>query len=248
MRIIISGVNGRLGSAVAEGAAGKHQVAAGVDKVFDKQNPFPVYGSLAEVREDADVIIDCSVHGAVRELLSHAGGKPVVIAATGHDREEMDFIRDMAGRLPLFMAANLSLGINILMEMSARIAGLIGGSFDIEIVEAHHNKKLDAPSGTALAIAGGINKALEAPRDFVYDRTSRRAARSAGEIGIHSVRGGTIVGEHEVIFAGADETLRLSHSAQSRNIYAEGALAAAAFLLKQPNGLYDMRSLLSDSL
>ena len=245
MNIIIHGANGKLGRAVADCAKGDIKIVAGVD-VNKEARSFPVYGGLAEVKEKADAIIDCSFHTTVRDLL--AGAKtmslPVVIATTGHTEEEKAFIAEAAKGQPVFVSPNMSLGVNLLAQLAQVATELLHEAYDIEIVEAHHNKKADAPSGTALMLADSIKSKLPGGYSYAYDRTKVRAPREKAEIGIHSVRGGAIFGEHEIIFAGQGEVLRLSHSALSRTVFAEGALAAAQFMLGKPAGFYNMKDLI----
>jgi 4-hydroxy-tetrahydrodipicolinate reductase len=169
---------------------------------------------------------------------------PAVIATTGHTEEEKAFIIEASRHQPIFMSANMSLGINLLAELSQAATELLQDAFDIEIVESHHNKKADAPSGTALLLADAIKSKLRGTCSYMYDRTKKKSPREKAEIGIHSVRGGAIFGEHEVIFAGQGEVIRLSHSALSRSVFAEGALAAALFMLGKPAGFYNMKNLI----
>ena len=249
MNVILYGANGKLCRAVGECAKGDIRVVAGVD-VNEEERAFPVYGGLLQVKEKADVIIDCSFHGAVRDLLGGAKtmSLPVVIATTGHTEEEKAFITEASRHQPIFMSANMSLGINLLAELAQAAAELLHEAFDIEIVEAHHNKKADAPSGTALMLADAIKSKLPETYGYAYDRTKKRAPREKAEIGIHSVRGGAIFGEHEIIFAGQGEVVRLSHSALSRSVFAEGALAAARFMLGKPAGFYNMKDLIKSAV
>jgi len=245
MNIIINGANGKLGRSVADCAKEKYAVVAGADISADNSQSFPVYDGLFKIKEKADVIIDCSFHGAIYDLLNYAKSVnlPVVIATTGHSEEEKAFITETARYLPVFMSANMSIGVNLLAELSNIAADFLGDSFDIEIIEAHHSKKIDAPSGTALMLADAVKEHVPGAA-FVYDRTVRRNARDKAEIGMHSVRGGSIVGDHEVLFAGPGEVIRLRHSALSRAVFAEGALTASRFMINKPAGLYDMKSML----
>jgi 4-hydroxy-tetrahydrodipicolinate reductase len=207
---------------------------------------FPVYPSVDRLAETADVIIDCSHHTAVIPLLAYCTAKhiPAVIATTGHTEEEITAIREASARIPVLYSRNMSLGINLLLDLVQRAAAILGEEYDVEIVEAHHNKKLDAPSGTALMLADAIRDVRE-ESEYVYDRHSVRRERGAQEIGIHSVRGGTIVGEHEVIFAGTDEVIRISHSAYSRDVFATGAVRAALFAADAAPGMYSMKEMLA---
>ena len=246
-KIILSGCGGRLGRAIAERIAARDDcvIAAGID-LHAMDAAYPVYTSPDAIAEKADVIVDCSHHTAVIPLLTYAKAHrlPVVICTTGHTEEETAAIREAAAVIPVLYSRNMSVGINLLLDLVKRAAAALGEDFDIEIVEAHHNKKLDAPSGTALMLADAA-ASVRAESEYTYDRHSVRRERSSAEIGIHSVRGGTIVGEHEVIFAGPDEVIRISHSAYSRDVFATGAVRAALFAADAAPGLYSMSEMLS---
>ena len=246
-KIILSGCGGRLGRAIAERVAARDDcvIAAGID-VHAVDAAYPVYTSPDAIGESADVIVDCSHHTAVIPLLTYAKAHrlPVVVCTTGHTEEETAAIREAAAVIPVLYSRNMSVGINLLLDLVKRAASALGKDFDIEIVEAHHNKKLDAPSGTALMLADAA-ASVRAESEYTYDRHSVRRERSSAEIGIHSVRGGTIVGEHEVIFAGPDEVIRISHSAYSRDVFATGAVRAALFAADAAPGLYSMSEMLS---
>lgn len=247
--ILLRGCLGRMGRAVADAAAvsdGEYIIAAGTDVVSGSAD-FPVYKSLDDVREHTDVIVDFSNHAFTEELLAFAADRkiPSVIATTGQTPDEMLAIHRASEFVPVFYSRNMSLGVNLLIDLARRAAKIARG-FDIEIIEEHHSAKLDAPSGTALMIAEAVEKELNAAPDYVYDRHLSHKARDKNEIGIHSVRGGTIVGEHEVIFAGRNETLRIRHSAQSREVFASGALAAAGFIKNKAPGFYTMQELVRD--
>ena len=254
MNLILNGFNGKLGRAVAETAARKPEkfsIAAGIEinPDFAPVN-FPVFLNIRDCEKAADAIIDFSHHSAAGALLEYANAKkiPVVICTTGQTHEETEIIRSYSDKIALFLSANMSLGANLMAGLAKKAASLLKNDFDIEIIEKHHNQKIDAPSGTALLIADEISSVFEPARrpEYVYERQSAKKKRGKGEIGIHSVRGGTIVGEHEVIFAGANEILSISHSAQSREMFAAGALAAAEFLCGRPAGLYGMKELISE--
>ena len=246
VNIIISGCMGKMGKVVAGvcAARGDVQVAAGVDFAGGVAD-FPVYTNIADVKEPADVIIDFSHPNALYNLLDFAEKKamPIVLATTGYSDEQTAQIKKASANIPIFFSFNMSLGINLLVELCKKAATLLGDGFDIEIVEAHHNQKIDAPSGTAIMLADGINEALEEEKELVFDRHTQRKKREKSEIGMHSIRGGTIVGEHEVIFAGRDEIVTLSHSARSKEVFATGAVSAAAFMADKPAGLYNMKDL-----
>lgn len=244
IKAIMHGCNGAMGqviSSLAE-ADGEMEIVAGVDLNTERKNGYPVYASLEECPR-ADVIIDFASAKAVDHLLDYcaATGTPVVLCTTGLSEEQIRRVEETAEKAAVLRSANMSLGINLLLKLVKEAARVLAAAdFDIEILEKHHNRKLDAPSGTALALADSINEAMESQYHYVYDRTSRRQKRDPKEIGIQSVRGGSIVGEHDVIFAGQDEVITISHTAYSRAIFAKGAVAAAKFLAGKTSGLYDM--------
>ncbi len=242
IKIILSGCSGKLGSAIAKQAQGgdRFSVVCGVD-VKEAEAQFPVYRSFGEIREEADVLIDASHHSTTPDLLEYAiaRGIPAVICTTGHTEAEAELIKRAAERIPILKSRNMSVGINVLLDLVKRAAASLGDGYDVEIVEAHHNSKLDAPSGTALMLADAVKEVRE-DSEYIYDRHDVRRARGKDEIGIHSIRGGTVVGEHSVIFAGHDEVVTISHSAGSRELFAVGALRAAEFLIKKEPGFYTM--------
>ena len=242
LNIMLCGCGGRMGAAVIAAArdAGD-RIVAGVDINPAADSPFPIFTSPEEFTGKADVIVDFSHHSALPGLLAYAErtGTPLVISTTGHTEEELAAMKAAAARIPVFFSRNMSLGINLLISLCRRAAATLGADFDIEIIEKHHNKKLDAPSGTALMIADALCEGTE-ERPYVYDRHAERRQRARGEIGLHAVRGGTIVGEHEVMFCGKDEVITLSHSAASREVFATGALRAARFMAGKPAGFYNM--------
>ena len=244
IKAIMHGCNGAMGqviSSLAE-ADGEMEIVAGVDLNTERKNGYPVYASLEECPR-ADVIIDFASAKAVDHLLDYcaATGTPVVLCTTGLSEEQIRRVEETAEKAAVLRSANMSLGINLLLKLVKEAARVLAAAdFDIEILEKHHNRKLDAPSGTALALADSINEAMESQYHYVYDRSSRRQKRDPREIGIQSVRGGSIVGEHDVIFAGQDEVITISHTAYSRAIFAKGAVAAAKFLAGKNSGLYDM--------
>lgn len=208
---------------------------------------FPVYPKASDITEAADVLIDFSHPSALDSLIEFSEKNhavPLVLCTTGYTPEQADTIREKSGELPIFYSRNMSLGINLLIELSKKAAKILGGQFDVEIIEKHHNQKIDAPSGTALMIADAISEVLPQEPNYMYDRHSQRKKRQDNEIGIHSVRGGTIVGEHEVIFAGRHEVLGISHSAQSKELFAVGALNAAVYMNGKNAGLYSMSDLI----
>lgn len=222
------------------------QIVAGIDVNTQAYEDFPIYSSFDKFEGEADVIIDFSHPMLLDALLSYAVSShtPAVIATTGYSEEQVAAIHRASEKTAVFFTFNMSLGINLLVDLCKKAAAVLGNGFDIEIVEKHHNKKIDAPSGTAIMLANAINAASDERYFYEYDRHSKRQRRNPDEIGIHSVRGGTIVGEHEVIFAGRDELVSLKHTALSKEIFAVGAVNAAAFLNGQAPGLYAMKDLL----
>lgn len=249
IKILLSGAGGRMGKAISHLAAESEQVEilCGVDIKTDSTEGFPIYADFRSVDLRPDVIIDFSNPANFDNLMDYAEKEelPVVVATTGLKKEQKDRLVQASERIPVFFSANMSLGVNLICELAKKAARFLGDSFDIEIVERHHNQKLDAPSGTALAIADAVNEELDGAARYVYDRHSVRKKREKNEIGIHAVRGGTIVGDHTVIFAGNNEVIELRHSAASREIFAAGAVKAAVFMVGQPAGLYDMKNLIN---
>lgn len=247
IKVILSGCGGRMGKAVAAAVGNEVRIVAGVDvnAASIDASDFPIYESITEFSDKADVIVDFSHHSALPSLLDYAKATktPVVVATTGHTDEELALMREAAKSVAIFHSGNFSIGINLIINLAKQAARTLGADFDIEIIEKHHNKKLDAPSGTALMIANAVADERE-ESEYIYDRHSVRKAREPKEIGIHSVRGGSIVGEHEVIFAGANEIVSISHSAASREIFANGALRAAIYLAGKSAGLYSMTDLI----
>ncbi|MBE5996873.1 MAG: 4-hydroxy-tetrahydrodipicolinate reductase [Lachnospiraceae bacterium] len=244
-RIILHGCSGHMGHVVAEIAAQDPDlsIVAGLDAVDDDTRPFPVYIDKKDCTEEADAVVDFSTAKAVDSLLDYCVERklPLVLCTTGLTEEQLAKVREASGEIAILRSANMSLGINTILKLTAEAAKVLyPAGFDIEVEEMHHRRKLDAPSGTALLLADGIRGALDEEVDYVYDRSARSMARPKAEIGISSLRGGTVVGEHEVVFAGQDEVIRISHSAFSRAIFAKGAAAAAKFLAGKPAGLYTM--------
>lgn len=252
-RIIVSGCNGRMGAVVSRLCEGKEDVkiVAGFDSNAVKLRDYPVYADPMEFSGEADVVIDFSATAALDNLLAYCTNRniPCVLCTTGYSSEELVRIKNCSEFLPLFRSGNMSLGINLLTVLVKKAAYVLGEDFDVEIVERHHRMKVDSPSGTAIMLAEAAASALPYDAEYVYDRHSVRQKRGDREIGISAVRGGTIVGEHEVIFAGNDEVLELKHAAASRNVFASGAIAAAKYMaeVKIP-GLYDMSHVLSNIL
>ena len=248
-KILISGCNGHMGRVIADICASDPQVevVAGIDILGQKNPDFPVFSSPAACDIPADVVIDFSHPSALALLLEMCQARhlPVVLATTGYDQAQLEAISEAARHIPVFRSANMSLGVNVLLDLVKKAAAVLGGDYDVEIVERHHHRKVDAPSGTALMLADAAASALPYEAEYVYDRHDVRKPRDPHEIGISSVRGGTIVGDHTVIFAGRDEVIELSHHAASREVFAVGAVRAAKFLAQgRAPGLYSMSDLL----
>lgn len=247
-KIILRGCCGHMGQVINDIAAEDEEaeIVAGIDLVDNGKCKYPVYRTLAEVSVPADVLIDFSSPKNLKELLEDAKAKdlPLVLCSTGYNQEEIDLIVSSAEEQTILRSANMSLGINTILKLVQAATQVLAKDFDIEIVERHHSLKKDAPSGTALAIADAVNEVLDNEYEYVYDRSGRREKRPKKEIGISAVRGGTIVGEHEIIFAGRDEVLEIKHTAYSKAIFGKGAVNAAKFLAGKPHGLYNMQDVI----
>lgn len=245
IRVIMHGCNGKMGQVIT-GLLQEDETAeivAGVDAFRQTSDTYPVFQNLAECDVKADVVIDFSAAPAVDGLLEVCveRGLPCVLCTTGLSEDQLQKVEEASKKVAILKSANMSLGINMLFKLLKEAAGiLVPAGFDIEIVEKHHNQKVDAPSGTALALADAINEELDKDYAYVYDRSRIREKRSKKEIGISAVRGGTIVGDHDVIFAGADEVITFSHRAYSKAVFGKGAIQAAKFLAGKPAGMYDM--------
>lgn len=248
IKLIICGASGKMGGFVARSAMedGSFEIVAGVDKVNCGQ-PFPIFSKFSDISLQADVLIDFSNPVLLDSMLEYAIDKklPVVIATTGYSDAQIEKIKAASKIIPVFFSFNMSLGVNLLCSLAKKAAAVLGNGFDVEIVEKHHNQKIDAPSGTAIMLANAVNSQFDDKMNYEYDRHSKRTKRTKNEIGIHSIRGGTIVGEHDVIFAGHDEVITISHSAQSKEVFAVGSVRAAKFLFGRNAGLYDMSSIMS---
>ncbi|HWP51560.1 MAG TPA: 4-hydroxy-tetrahydrodipicolinate reductase [Clostridia bacterium] len=247
MNIIISGALGMMGRVVGTNAATLDiSVKAGIDREASNALPYPVYAGFENCPITADVIIDFSHPSNLPHLLAFAKDHqiPAVIATTGMSETDIAMIHEAGRSVPIFFTFNMSLGVNLLCELAKHAAAVLGKGFDVEIIEKHHNKKIDAPSGTAIMLANAVTEALPYEPELVYDRHAVRKQRAFNEIGMHSIRGGTMTGEHEVAFCGMDEVITLTHTASSKSVFAIGALKAAAFLNagKIP-GVYDMKDL-----
>ena len=245
VKILMHGCNGKMGRMITEIVKNEEDavIAAGVDKFTGIPNDYPVFEEIAQCDVDVDVVIDFSNVGAVDELLDYCVKKslPVVLCTTGLSDEQLKKVDECSEKIAVLKSANMSMGINLLLKLLKDAAKVLApAGYDIELVEKHHNQKLDAPSGTALALADSINEAMGNEYEYVYDRSQVRKKRDAKEIGISAVRAGTIVGEHEVIFAGTDEVIEFKHTAYSRSVFAKGAVEAGKFLAGQPAGMYDM--------
>lgn len=251
LKIILSGCMGKMGRVVIDQTlkGDEFTVVAGVDVMAAKANGFnfPVYSDIEKCKEDADVIIDFSRPEALPQLLRYGQKKhiPMVLCSTGYNANDVSSIEYASENVAIMRSANMSVGVNLLMELSKSATNILHNNFDIEIEERHHNQKVDAPSGTAMMLADAINQAAGGDLEYVYDRHENRTARAKRELGMHALRGGTITGEHTVVFAGSDEVIELTHKAYSRNIFAHGALRAAKFIVTLPCGLYNMGSLLT---
>lgn len=246
IKVLISGCNGKMGQELAQSIEknDNFKTICGVDRIDTGDNKFPVYTDIEKISEEPDIIIDFSIPVATFKILEYAVCKhiPIVIATTGFSDEELEKIREISKQIPVFRSANMSYEVNLMSNLVAQISKFLKDS-DIEIVETHHNRKVDAPSGTALLLADSINNALDNEKYYEYNRHSKREKRNKKEIGIHSIRGGNVVGKHTVTFFSENETFEITHNASSRAVFAEGALKAAEFLVVQENGLYNMDSI-----
>ncbi len=249
VKIILCGACGKMGGNVLSLLENDPEAVAvcGVD-LFPKEIGIPVYQSFADVKEEADVIIDFSSPVNLKERLDYAKAHNlgIVLASTGFTSEDLALIDEYASSVAIFKTANLSLGVNLMQALIKTAAEVLGDAYDVEIIERHHNLKKDSPSGTALMLADTINEAFDNQKRIVNGREGIVGAREKSEIGMHAVRGGTIVGEHEVMFAGEDEIITISHSARSKRVFAVGAIRAAKFLPKKDAGMYEMKHLLSE--
>ena len=250
IKLIMHGCNGKMGQVISALAAADPEVeiVAGVDAKDDGHNSYPVFTDIMECGVEADCLIDFSAAPAVDRMLDYCRDRqlPCVLCTTGLSGEQLEKVKDTSMRTAVLKSANMSLGINLLLKLLKEAAGILApAGFDIEIVEKHHNQKVDAPSGTALALADSINEEFGNEYEYVYDRSTRREKRPAKEIGISAVRGGTIVGDHDVIFAGSDEVVTFSHTAYSKAVFAKGAIQASKFLAGKSAGMYDMSDVIN---
>jgi 4-hydroxy-tetrahydrodipicolinate reductase len=235
MKILLHGCNGKMGQVLSRIISEENdmKVVCGVDICPEKlKNNYPVYGSLAEVNEEVDILIDFSNRSCLNSVLEYGllRNVPLLICTTGFSPEEKEAMKEASRKIPILNSGNMSLGVNLIITLAKQAAEVLYGNFDIEIIEKHHNQKLDSPSGTAIMIADAINSSLSDSMEYTYGRHSKTEKRDKKEIGIHAVRGGAIVGEHDVIFAGPGEIVEISHTALSRDVFGYGAVKAAKFL------------------
>lgn len=251
VRIIMRGCNGKMGQVISGFLAEdkEAEMVAGIDLRDDGHNPYPVFQNIWDCDVEADCLIDFASANQVEDMLDYCVEKklPCVLCTTGLSQAQLEKVEEASKKVAILKSANMSLGINLLLKLLKEAAGVLApAGFDIEIVEKHHNLKLDAPSGTALALADSINEEFDNAYAYVYDRSARREQRPEKEIGISAVRGGTIVGDHDVIFAGADETVTFSHRAYSKAVFGKGAISAAKFLAGKPAGKYGMSDVIDE--
>ncbi len=244
-KIIMHGCNGKMGQVISLIVAEDEEctMVAGVDIADTVANTYPVFTNIDNMDVDADVVIDFASAVAVDTLLDYCVRKklPLVLCTTGLSQEQLDKVKEASQSIPILKSANMSLGINIIMKLLKEATSVLApAGYDIEIVEKHHNQKIDAPSGTALALADAINEELNNEYEYTFDRSKQRIKRPKKEIGISAVRGGTIVGDHDVIYAGTDEVIEISHRAYSKAVFGKGAVQAAKYLAGKPAGMYDM--------
>lgn len=249
VKIIMHGCNGKMGQVITKIVKedAQAEIVAGIDKYMGIANDYPVFDSIEKCDVEADVVIDFSNAAAVNGLLEYCVTKqvPVVLCTTGLSEEQLEKVKVVSEKVAILKSANMSLGVNMLLKLLQEATKILApAGFDIEIVEKHHNQKVDAPSGTALAMADSINEVLNQEYTYTYDRSQERRKREKKEIGLSAVRGGTIVGEHEIIFAGEDEVVEFKHTAYSKAVFATGAVEAAKFLGGKEPGLYDMKQVI----
>ena len=249
VNIIVSGCNGKMGKFISSVISDRDdcKVVAGFDINTQANDGFPIYAEPDEYKGEADVIIDFSHPSSLEKLLKYAKSNnlPIVVATTGLSDEQKNDLAEASKFVPVFFSANMSIGVSLIAELAKTAAKILGQGFDIEIIEKHHNQKIDAPSGTALMLADAICEVVPEEMTYEYNRQAKRSKRTKNEIGIHAVRGGTIVGEHDVIFAGRDEVITISHSATSKEVFAVGAVNAALFLVNKEPKLYSMKDFVS---
>lgn len=252
VKVAINGYLGAMGQVIAEEIKKDEEMSlvAGIDTEYiesDKNN-ITVYDHILDLKEDVDLIIDFSHPSSLDPMLKYAVDNNIslVVGTTGLEENDIEKINDASNKIAIFYSANMSLGVNLLLSLVKKSASVLGDNFDIEIIEKHHNKKIDAPSGTAYMIADSINETFNKSKNYVFNRQDKTEKRSKDEIGIHSIRGGTIVGEHTTIFAGPDEVIEISHNASSKRVFAQGALKAGKFISQKNNGFYNMDHLINN--
>ena len=248
IKLILCGCNGYMGRVVTDLVASDPviDIVAGVDVDTQQHYVYPVYADPNEFKGDADVVLDFSNPSALEGLIDYCTTKkaPLILCATGYSPEQLKNIEKASGQIPVFRSGNMSVGINLLIDLIERASAVLGEDFDVEIVERHHRRKVDAPSGTAIMLADAVAGNLPEKPDYVFERESTRKPRGKNEIGISAVRAGTIVGVHDVIFAGQDEVIELRHTAASRDVFAVGAIKAARYIVNKPAGMYNMKDVL----
>ena len=249
MNILLNGASGRMGKEVAKTVEKESdmKIVSGIGLEEDLSGAFPIYSKVEDIKEKVDVIIDFSVPKATFKVLEYARKErlPVVIATTGFSKEELESIEELSKEIPIFRSANMSLDINLMAKLIKEVAKVLSDT-DIEIIETHHNRKIDSPSGTAILLADAINEVLENKKEYDFNRMQKREPRKKNEIGFSSIRGGNIVGEHTVKFFGENETLEIKHTSYSRQVFVEGALKAARFIITKGNGLYNMNDVINE--
>ena len=243
--IMLYGCNGRMGQVITQMLRDDKtmKIVAGIDEYLGIANPYPVFSKIEDCDLEVDVVVDFSIAEGIDALISYCVARklPVVLCTTGLSPKQLEAVEEASKEIPVLKSANMSLGINLLLKLVQDVAKVLApAGYDMEIVERHHNQKVDAPSGTALVLADAINDVLEEKYSYVFDRSQAREKRTSKEIGLSAVRGGTIVGEHDVIFAGVDEVMELKHTAYSRSVFGKGAIEAARFLAGKPAGWYTM--------
>ena len=249
MNILLNGASGRMGNEIilAVKSQADMEIVCGFDREENFNEEFPIYNDIKNIKENVDVIIDFSVPTATFKILEYAKTNkiPIVIATTGFSEDEIEKIKDISKEIPIFRSSNMSLDINLMANLVQKIAEVLKES-DVEIIETHHNKKIDSPSGTAILLADAINEVFNNEKEYNFNRMNKREKREKKEIGFSSIRGGNVVGEHTVQFFSDNETLEITHKSYSRQVFAEGALKAAKFIINQQQGLYDMKNLVND--
>lgn len=247
MKIILVGIGGALGRAIyAISREQKVEIVAGIDAMADNLDfPLPLYKNILDCKEKADAIIDFSRPTSLQSILEYAlkTKTPAVLATTGYTQEQQNSVEKASEQIAIFQSSNMSLGVNLLISLAKRATEFLGEDYEIEIIEKHHNRKVDAPSGTALSIAKELNETRNNSLNYVYGRQPESGKRERADIGIHAVRGGNIVGEHDVMFIGGEEIITLSHTAQSRSVFALGAIRASRFIKDKPAGMYNMNDI-----